>query len=316
MTPINALYSYTPSDGYGDATTADVLGEMNALYAGPGGMMRSLRNAIPESPNTLSAMNMLRGGLNTAANWMQGRPEIGPDTLAPLGLAGVGALMAPRNALGVMGGGRPGLDMSEAARMARAKEQGYVPMYHGTGPQEFSEFRPSASYEGLGSGVYLSPDRSTAERFAIDRTTGGKGRVMDLYARGKMFDMNVDDPGMVARAREIMPEIGDNADAFLNAIRTGSGGVADKFNTAARAAGYDGISYQRTGDRGPYRETVVFDPRNIRSSDAAFDPAKKDSANLMAASPTASAPGLAANSQPSGVDSALTDIFRKYGLME
>ena len=41
----------------------------------------------------------------------------------------------------------------------------------------------------------------------------------------------------------------------------------------AKAAGFDGI---RAGD-----ETVIFDAKNIRSSDAAFDPNLKDSANLL-----------------------------------
>lgn len=37
------------------------------------------------------------GGLDTAANWLDRRPKIGPDTLAPLGLAAIGS--APMGAL-------------------------------------------------------------------------------------------------------------------------------------------------------------------------------------------------------------------------
>lgn len=93
--PINALYgsgySYNPvSDGYADATTADTVQKMNALYAGPGGALRSLRNMIPQGSEGLSILNMARSGLGTAANWLQGTPEIGPDTLAPLGLGSMG----------------------------------------------------------------------------------------------------------------------------------------------------------------------------------------------------------------------------------
>lgn len=51
--------------------------------------------------------------------------------------------------------------------------------------------------------------------------------------------------------------------------RLGSQGLTDK----AKAAGYDGIVY---GD-----EAVVFDPSNIRSVNAAFDPSKEGSANLL-----------------------------------
>lgn len=35
-------------------------------------------------------LNMAKGGLNSAANWLDWKPEIGPDTLAPLGMAGAG----------------------------------------------------------------------------------------------------------------------------------------------------------------------------------------------------------------------------------
>lgn len=33
---------------------------------------------------------VVKGGLNTSASWLEGKPEIGPDTLAPLGLAAMG----------------------------------------------------------------------------------------------------------------------------------------------------------------------------------------------------------------------------------
>ena len=40
---------------------------------------------------------MAKGGLGSIANWLDGRPEVGPDTLAPLGLAAFGS--APMGAL-------------------------------------------------------------------------------------------------------------------------------------------------------------------------------------------------------------------------
>ena len=52
-----------------------------------------------------------------------------------------------------------------------------------------------------------------------------------------------------------------------------SGQNASKLTEKAKAAGFDGI---RAGD-----ETVIFDAKNIRSSDAAFDPEKTDSPQLL-----------------------------------
>jgi hypothetical protein len=60
--------------------------------------------AFPFDPRSMSMLNMVRGGLGTAANWLEGRPEIGKDTLAPLGAGLMGSAFAPQNALGIFGG--------------------------------------------------------------------------------------------------------------------------------------------------------------------------------------------------------------------
>jgi hypothetical protein len=56
------------------------------------------------------------------------------------------------------------------------------------------------------------------------------------------------------------------------------------------AEGYTGVVI--TGLDGEIVEQTVFDPKNIRSKFAAFDPAKKDSANLMHGVGAAGAGGL------------------------
>src|SRR5690554_5453681 len=77
--------------------------------------LRGLVSQIPESPNTLSILNMLRAGSNTALNWLdatnraiqgydpRGALEQG-DVLAPLGIAAMGAPFAARGAIGSAGG--------------------------------------------------------------------------------------------------------------------------------------------------------------------------------------------------------------------
>jgi hypothetical protein len=67
--------------------------------------LRTAASSIPENKEaSLSMLNMVRGGLGTAANWLEGRPEIGKDTLAPLGAGLMGSAFAPQNALGIFGG--------------------------------------------------------------------------------------------------------------------------------------------------------------------------------------------------------------------
>ena len=80
-------------------------------------------------------------------------------------------------------------------------------------------------------------------------------RFLDEMERGKMF-----------------PGLGDEAASLSDYVRTSLG--SNDLTKAAQKAGYGGIRY---GD-----ETVVFDPKNIRSPHAQFDPAKADSADLLA----------------------------------
>jgi hypothetical protein len=64
----------------------------------PADPLRWLRDKIPQNTDGgLSMLNMIREALGTSANWLDGTPEIGPDTLAPLGLAGFG-MLAPKAA--------------------------------------------------------------------------------------------------------------------------------------------------------------------------------------------------------------------------
>lgn len=81
---LDALADYDP------ITTADILArtpQQNSFTA----LIRALASKIPENTeNRLSMLNMARGGLNSAANWLDWNPEIGPDTLAPLGMAAAG----------------------------------------------------------------------------------------------------------------------------------------------------------------------------------------------------------------------------------
>ena len=68
---------------------------------------------------------------------------------------------------------------------------------------------------------------------------------------------------------------------------------------------------------GPQTQYIPLEPHYIRSVNAAFDPAKSSSANLLAANPeTSAAPGLglmaAAKQEPMGYDDKLIEILRKY----
>lgn len=278
----------------------------------PSNMLRSLRDYIPQvqaddsslmsgiySRLGRTATAIPRGGLETMANWLQGTHDpnavrIGEDTIAPLGLFGM-AGMAPRAAMGARAmadnarSSVPGtvvnaMDMSQEARMARAKEMGFdtdTPLYHGT-QAKFSEFDPSLGNE---YGIFLSPNKHYAAPY------GG------LSPRGR-----INEPGAYfVRAENVLrPQSTEDVAHAWNKVLTK--GDADRL----MAQGYDAIAPKEVP------EFVLLDPKKIRSVDAAFDPAKRDSADLLAASPSASAPGLAANATQE--DSPVLSILSKYGL--
>jgi len=73
----------------------------------------------------------------------------------------------------------------------------------------------------------------------------------------------------------------------------------------ARELGYDGA---RFGD-----QIAIFDPKNIRSTNAAFDPDKKDSSNLLASIGAGTVAGGAALSSDEAEAGVINGIFSKGG---
>jgi hypothetical protein len=147
------------------------------------------------------------------------------------------------------------LAMDYQSRMARAKEQGFdtdTPYYHGTlAKREIDRFRPSQ--DGiLGKGVYMSRSPEVAERYAgYHRRTEPGGSMYPTHVKGKLWSVE---------------ERGLPRDTYK--------GTNDDIVKALEGEGFHGV------DSG--HETVVFDPANIRSVNAAFDPAKKGSSNILA----------------------------------
>ena len=72
--------------------------------------------------------------------------------------------------------------------------------------------------------------------------------------------------------KKVFPDLDNTLFSLSDYIRVGGKG-ADELSKQAKKAGYDGI---KVGD-----ETVIFDPKNIRRTDAEFDPKKTESPNLQ-----------------------------------
>ena len=136
------------------------------------------------------------------------------------------------------------LDMSQAARMQRAAEQGFdvnTPVYHGTAV-DFKAFDPDRSF---GSQFWSTTDRSAVEAGEVG--AAGRGVIKEMFQR----------------------------------IKNPAGWAEyDKYSTGELIAkGYDGLALPDADGQITY---VAFDPSQYRDVKAAFDPSKRGSANLMA----------------------------------
>ena len=165
------------------------------------------------------------------------------------------------------------LPMDTASRMQRAEAMGFDPtdvQYHGT-EADITSFIPSASGK-MGPGVYTTPSPSKASVFAgYPSPYAEGGNVMPLLLRGDYIKR--------ADAFDLRPEIsGKEGQRILNETLEGMGYAGSK-----------------AGERGSLApEAVTFDPRNVRSLFAAFDPEYKGSNILGGAATAAVGAGLLA----------------------
>jgi hypothetical protein len=162
-----------------------------------------------------------------------------------------------------------GLDMSQAGRMARAKEMGFdtdTVLYHGT-DGEIDRFSPLR--DGEGSGL-----RTGAMWF-----TDAYGSAADFGETVGSYHAKLKNP-MVLNSPEW--------------TRT----TIPKYVAEAKAKGHDGLIVKNVRD-GSYTSnlTAIFDPSNIRSVNAAFDPEKSTSSTLLAAAPFAAVSGAGLTSE-------------------
>tara|TARA_Y100000310_G_scaffold206243_1_gene206650 strand:- start:172 stop:1422 length:1251 start_codon:yes stop_codon:yes gene_type:complete len=171
--------------------------------------------------------------------------------------------------------------VDEASRMARAREMGFnvdMPLYHGTSTdiQEFVITKKSTGE--FGPAVYLTNLPKEAGEYAgthaLDRNFTESRNIVPVYARLK-------NPMHIRSPNEFWDRYKGKTDA--------------KAVEAAKADGFDGIIIER-----PYKiwddnsnslvdtgeisvHYVVFDPKNVRSRFAEFDPAQSESPDISKA---------------------------------
>lgn len=152
------------------------------------------------------------------------------------------------------------LDMSPEARMQRAQDLGFDTdnvFYHGTS-SDFAELQPSTVGD-LGAGVYVTPNPEKASGYAavrkfMKRQTNNAGpNVLPLRVKSNLNYLDL-------QGGSIMPF----DEARIQSLKD---------------QGYDGIRQFDT--EGNVIQMNIFDPKNIRSTNAEFNPANSDSSNLL-----------------------------------
>jgi hypothetical protein len=202
------------------------------------------------------------------------------------------------------------LDMSKKARMQRARDMGFdtdTPLYHGT-VDDFSSFSrdqrgkvaPSMSSKRA---TWAASDPDVAEGYMNLAEGGGVQRLIDesgAAERAGDWDLSHDlmaeaerleQAGIVTEGGNIMP-----IRAPKNALPFNAEGqrysaddyiLMDKVNEAQRGD-YDAVRIDEFVDNADWSNHIeathmgIFDPTNIRSKFARFDPRLKHLANLSA----------------------------------
>jgi hypothetical protein len=179
------------------------------------------------------------------------------------------------------------LPMDEASRMARAREMGFdTDVYHGT-DADISEFKLGRR----GDGVSVATTPINAEGYG-GITMPLKVRSSGLFDPAKKADVENLTEAVKAYHADNMQNsaaLGSEAAAnfypyrlgqVLKGIESGDSLYLElpEVSDILKTLGFEG----HIGKEGPFTQAKIFDPKNIRSRFAKFDPAKKDSANILA----------------------------------
>ena len=185
---------------------------------------------------------------------------------------------------------------SQDPRLLRASEQGFDTSkvyYHATDKlqdgKEFEEFVSSTKGK-LGPGVYAAKRPEDTERYIRTSYQSGtetpvfdeNSRILPIFVRGKMG--SIEDYGRASdKAKDLLKKEFDEIDASpknneFNELMANRQKFALQKKKAQEILSEEGFSGFELLD-----QVVIFNPKNIRSVNAKFDPKEKSSANILKA---------------------------------
>jgi hypothetical protein len=184
--------------------------------------------------------------------------------------------------------------MNPEARMARADEGGFDldrTLYHYTDKLEDGEeftslsITPENVQTKLGRGIYTSPDNQYGDRYIrqgqdMSKAYGENARAIPVYARGKIATES-DYETAYRSATENLNIKAQRGVVDANTKLNIRNNVQDEAQRILKDQGFTGAKFMD--------EVMIFDPKDVRSINAEFDPTKADSSDLLSSiSPTQS----------------------------
>ena len=206
-----------------------------------------------------------------------------------------------------------GLDMSRPARMERAAQQGFnvdMPLYHGTASNfaafDKAKFGKITQAKSAKLGVWMSSSPETASGYAKlagednpvsvlleqAEAAGRKGKhdeAFRLNTKAENLEMKIikENVGINSAVMPLFARGNFKTIDMQGARYAANDMKLSQLAEQAKREGFDGLHLQNFSDEGvnrynPTDHVLVFKPSNIRSVNAAFDPASKGSANILA----------------------------------
>jgi hypothetical protein len=186
------------------------------------------------------------------------------------------------------------LDMSEAARMARAKKQGFGDaVYSHFSEEMFDEFNPSfrgsntidnASSPGLAISSLVGDFANRGGEESLSSVFGGGRRRLMVPDRDRLYEVDsltsLSDE-LENHARDVMGMADDEIEFPDDAYQTYKK-ISDSYRDELEAQGYRGVVFPDEEFGG--ESVAIFRPENIRDVDAAFNPDARKSPSLLASS--------------------------------
>jgi hypothetical protein len=180
------------------------------------------------------------------------------------------------------------LPMDQESRMARAKQMGFnTRAYHGTN-SDIDEFSLDKTKTNImtGHGFHFADNSKEASGYAKQLKGAGRNVLPVLLRIRKAFVVGIDAQNYdnYKWINNTYEELGKSANL--------SGSIWDQNNQKIiwkmvydklEGMGYDCIYWEKTPAdfmKGHYNKIVMFNPKNIRSIFAKFDPSKSNSANI------------------------------------